>query len=279
MCLTKYMSETEIKFPDYLVSIVTPTHLRHKFMKQLVKNVCKQDYPLKNIEWIIIDDGIIPVGETVMNEMGDISVLRDLVYIYMKPDPKLTIGHKRNIGKTVARGEFIVHMDDDDWYAPNYVSVLVERLSKSSKYHIVGATTMYFIFLDTPFIQKSGPFHVNHCCAGLMAYRKAYANLVNYDFKATHGEERLFLRSFQQPVLQIENSYKIFVGINHHSNTWDKNKMKRENTNMLWWDIIKDPEEQSFYYCVYKHHYFPYHKNRYNCLELCKALKLLIGFM
>ena len=257
-----------------LISIITPTYMRHRFFKQTIRNVQKQIYNLKNVEWIIIDDGEIPVREIVCTHPIQ-KELRDLVYIYMKPTPKLTIGHKRNIGKTVARGDYIIHLDDDDWYSPTYWAVLVHMLS-NSKYQIIGATTMYFIYRDSPYVYRSGPFHRNHCCAGLMGYKKYYAQNTNYDPEATHGEERSFLRQYQQNILQLDNSYHLFLGINHRSNTWDKDKMKKEKTNMLWWEIVKSEVEQRFYFGIYQNHYTPHLKTAYNLNQSIQSLRFLL---
>lgn len=260
-----------------LISIVTPTYQRHRFFQQMVRNLAKQTYPLSNIEWIVIDDGpcsIQPLIERCFLK----HMLRDLVYVYFKPNPKLTIGQKRNIGKSMARGEYILHMDDDDWYSSTYIYTLCHYLSSTRKYQIVGATTMYFIFKDTAIVQKSGPFSDNHCCAGLMGYTRKYAELTSYDNSATHGEEKSFLRSFHQPVLQIPDSYTIFLGINHLSNTCDKTAMKRESTMFEWWKIITSLEEQMFYFNLYKQHYKIGDKHLYNLHVGCLRFRFLMTY-
>ena len=44
-------------------------------------------------------------------------------------DRKISIGEKRNILIEKAKGEIIVQFDDDDYYAPNYVSSMVSALT------------------------------------------------------------------------------------------------------------------------------------------------------
>ena len=52
-------------------------------------------------------------------------------------------GFKRNVGCEAAQGEIIVHMDDDDWYSPDWVSKSVAALTSSGA-DLVGLRSMYF---------------------------------------------------------------------------------------------------------------------------------------
>ena len=233
----------EIIRPDILVSILTPTYLRHKFFKQMIRNIELQSFPLKNLEWIIIDDGPIPMS-CLIDKYKFREKMANIEYIYL--NVKRTIGQKRNIGKSIAKGEFIVHMDDDDWYGPNYVSSLVYCL-KNYSYPVVGATTMYYMYVEESKLYKSGPFHKNHCCAGLMGYTREYARLNNFGWDIKNGEEVNFLQNYKIPVIQISNSYMLFIAINHGKNTVDKSKIKREITNIFWFQPIDDAKTKLFY--------------------------------
>lgn len=55
----------------------------------------------------------------------------------------LTIGAKRNELIEFARGEIICHFDDDDWYAPDYISKAVSHLIQSGG-KITGLDEAYF---------------------------------------------------------------------------------------------------------------------------------------
>eukprot|EP00971_Amphidinium_carterae_P334941 6470506-Amphidinium_carterae.2 len=56
----------------------------------------------------------------------------DLVHITLheQPGSLLTVGLKRNIGVHVARGQYILHFDDDDLYAPSYISTMMSALTE-----------------------------------------------------------------------------------------------------------------------------------------------------
>jgi glycosyltransferase involved in cell wall biosynthesis len=63
-------------------------------------------YPENRLEWIILDDGddnisdIIPKDDRIRCE-------------------KMDVGSKRNLSVELAKYDYIVHMDDDDFYFPH----------------------------------------------------------------------------------------------------------------------------------------------------------------
>jgi hypothetical protein len=94
--------------PDFpLVSCIMPTSNRRHFLALSLKAFEAQDYPAK--ELIVIDDGSDPVADLVEG----ISTAR-----YFRLPARTSIGAKRNLACTEARGSIIAHWDDDDWYAP-----------------------------------------------------------------------------------------------------------------------------------------------------------------
>ena len=103
-----------------LVSVITPTYNRPEFLRKLFHGVRAQDY--QHVEWLILDDSPVPCA-AFTDEDRNIS--------YQHIDRKLSIGEKRNILVDRARGEIIVHFDDDDYYAPQYVSRMVHSLGET----------------------------------------------------------------------------------------------------------------------------------------------------
>lgn len=91
-----------------LVSCIMPTYNRRPYVQHALEMFLQQDYP--NRELIIVDDGtdriqdLIPAGTDIT---------------YFRPPRRMTIGAKRNAACQRARGEIIVHWDDDDWYSPD----------------------------------------------------------------------------------------------------------------------------------------------------------------
>ena len=101
-----------------LVTVITPTRDRSQLLRRALKYFREQDY--KNIEWQILDDSSSPADW--VNDVIDRNIF------YERVDKQMTIGEKRNYLVDKARGDIIVQFDDDDYYAPSYVSSMVSTL-------------------------------------------------------------------------------------------------------------------------------------------------------
>jgi glycosyltransferase involved in cell wall biosynthesis len=91
------------------VSVLTPTNNRRFFLEQLLRNYAQQDYPAARRELLVLDDG----SDRVEDIFSGVPGVR-----YVRSDEVQTIGRKRNRLIDMARGDVIVHMDDDDYYPP-----------------------------------------------------------------------------------------------------------------------------------------------------------------
>jgi glycosyltransferase involved in cell wall biosynthesis len=101
-----------------LVSIITQTYCRARFLPAVSACVDAQTYP--NIEWLVWDDSPEPC-EALLNGGSN-----RLNYIY-EPE-RLKIGAKRNRLIEMSKGDIILHFDDDDFYGRNYVKNAVNSL-------------------------------------------------------------------------------------------------------------------------------------------------------
>lgn len=114
---------TDEEFPT--VSVVVPTYNRHYFSELIIRNWERIDYPREKLELIILDDSNIDHPEPeIFNKEG----IR-----YEKIRDKLTIGEKRNVLCSLANNEYIVHMDDDDWYPAESVAARIRILLEFEK--------------------------------------------------------------------------------------------------------------------------------------------------
>lgn len=100
-----------------LVSCIMPTYNRRRFIRQAIRCFETQDYP--NLELVIVDDGTDPIGDLLP---------KDPRIFHVRESNRMTIGAKRNLACEMSRGKFIVHWDDDDWYAPARVRAQVTAL-------------------------------------------------------------------------------------------------------------------------------------------------------
>jgi hypothetical protein len=100
-----------------LVSCLMPTADRRRFVPHAIQLFLRQDYP--NRELVIVDDGRDRVEDLVP---------ADPRIRYVRAERSPTLGAKRNLACSLARGELIAHWDDDDWAADDRLSRQVAAL-------------------------------------------------------------------------------------------------------------------------------------------------------
>lgn len=114
-----------------LVSCIMPTADRRPFVPEAIACFLGQDYAPR--ELLILDDGADAVGDLVP---------ADARIRYLRIDAGLTLGAKRNRACAEARGEVIVHWDDDDWYPPDRLSRQVAALRDGID--VCGSSRVYY---------------------------------------------------------------------------------------------------------------------------------------
>ena len=239
------MSDATSDLP--LVSIVTPTYNRRRFIPSLIKMVQTQTYPRDRMEWVVFDDGQEEVRDLFEQATSQLPTLK-----FIWSEDKMTLGEKRNRLNQEARGEIIVAMDDDDFYFPERVEEAVKALQENPGFRLAGSSEVYMYFTDTKEIWKAGPYFVGHATNGTMAWTKTYADTHQYDETVAFSEEKSFLEGYKNPLVQL-NPKTVMLVMSHSDNTFDKTELRTKTnpllvkTNLKMKDFIKDPELFNFF--------------------------------
>jgi glycosyltransferase involved in cell wall biosynthesis len=217
-----------------LVSVLTPTFNRRKFIPQFLRNIKRQDYK-GSIEVLIADDGDDNIEDLVP---------KNSIFKYIKMTEKKPIGFKRNLLCREAKGEILIHMDDDDFYPNSRISHAVEKLDKSQAY-IAGCSKL-FIYKKSLGIAEYGPISKFHASAGTFAFFKEYLDKNRFDDSADTGEELFFTHHFTNPLIQLDPGKTILV-ISHSQNTYSKDHLIMKKTNFNLKSFVKDKIDYDFY--------------------------------
>jgi hypothetical protein len=224
------------------ISILTPTYERGRFLPFLALMIAAQTVRLRDIEWVVVDD-----SECSQQAYFDACHLQGrlarLTYVHLPR--KKSIGCKRNVAKTLAEGAYLMHMDDDDYYAPNYVETVMSLFQSARKPNLIGATTIYLMYPNSLHLFQSGPFGPKHSCAGAMSYTRKYAHAHHFENTARKAEEPAFIDG--NDVLQIQDLYNINMVFVHEHNTVPKETLRRKPIPTRWIDVIQQPTVLHFY--------------------------------
>ena len=227
-----------------LVSICTPTFNRRPFIPYMIKIFNSQTYPKDKLEWIIIDDGTDPIGDLVKD-------IPQVKYFYVKD--KMDLGKKRNFMHSKCSGDYICYMDDDDYYPPDRVEHGIKMLMDNPKYLIAGSSLMYTYFKHINKIYSFGPYGPNHSTAATFIFKKQLLQQCKFENTAALAEERMFLKEYTIPLLQLDSKKTILV-LAHNQNTYDKKELlnkldetRGQLTDEVITNFISDQELLDFY--------------------------------
>ena len=199
------------------VSVCTPTFNRRPFIASMLECFRNQTYPKYRIEWIIVDDGTDKIKDLL--DAANISQIK-----YFPVEKKMALGAKRNFMHEKATGSIIVYMDDDDYYPPERIAHAVEKLQEKPEALCAGASEIYIYFKHIHKMVQFGPYGPNHATAGTFAFRRELLNQSRYEDHAALAEEKVFLKNYTIPFVQLDPLKSILV-FSHEQNTFDKRKL------------------------------------------------------
>ena len=154
------------------ISILTPTFNRKRFLSLMIHNIYHFTYPKEKIEWNILEsnDKSLDDYEILFNDENKIIDLEEELGIkirYKYIDSKLSIGEKRNILSDTCSYDYLINMDDDDYYLPTYLNHSIDILMNTDK-TITGCLDMLFIYP-----RKDYQCSFIHCIKDFMLYHEA----------------------------------------------------------------------------------------------------------
>lgn len=218
------------------VSVVTPTRNRRRFIPNLIDTFLRQTWPADRLELIVLDDGPRRVADLIPD---------DPRIRYVASDMREALGTKRNRCAELARGEIIVHMDDDDYYPDDRVEAAVRTLQESGK-PMAGKSEVVALDMGTGRLHQYPKVNNQHVRACTLAYTREYWQ--KHPFAPVpHDEERAFTQNFLNPLAQIPGpTWQVVMCTWHGRNTLKANPGLPE-ADVTLEQIIPDPERRAFY--------------------------------
>jgi hypothetical protein len=197
------------------VSIVTITRNRRKLFPIALRNFQNFNYPSQKLEWIIVDDtfdddlsihDIIPRSDT-------------RIHYYRQPlETPMTISAKRNWGARMATTEYIVHMDDDDYYPPESVLCRVKLLMKYRNLGIqcVGCSRYgtYDVVTNKSSMASDGSLSISEASMG---YVKGFWEERGFDETVQRGEYWSFIQNRLDKIMDAPY-IAVLIALTHKTN-------------------------------------------------------------
>ena len=127
-----------------IVSVVIPTYCRSSLLCEAIDSVLSQN--IDGLELLVVDDGSTDDTREKVQEYGD-----KVSYIYQE---NKGLGTARNVGFSLAKGEYVALLDDDDWWMPGKLELQIALLEKLPD--VCGVFTNFSIFRAPDEIRSDG---------------------------------------------------------------------------------------------------------------------------
>lgn len=188
------------------VSVVTPTLRRPEFLRKAIAQYNAQDYADKELILVTDKDDFWTEEWLLQNHKHQSDIT-----IFTCPGI-CKVGMKRNNGIMIASGDIIVHMDDDDIYATDWVSRSVKALEDCPG-NVTGLSSAYFKQSEVFYLwnYNGGQPYV---CEATMCYYRQHA--FNNPFPDVYdGEGKSFCGN---SIVRPHNYIQGFTAILHGGN-------------------------------------------------------------
>ena len=221
-----------------LVSCVMPTADRPRWAAQAIAYFHRQSH--SDRELVIVDDGAVDLRV----ELGEL--LDHPAITHVRLPARASIGAKRNVGTQRARGEVVVHWDDDDWYGPDRLSRQVAPLLDGSAEISGLRDALWFDVEGWRFRRPTPEAHrqlfVEDLHGGTLAFcRRVWDQGVRYP-DLSLAEDAWFVRTAVRRGARLARlpATGVYLYVRHGSNSW---QLPPAYERPGGWDAVAEPPE------------------------------------
>ena len=101
----------------YLITVICPTYNCEKYIQRTINSIINQTIGFENIELIFVDDCSTDSTKNIIAEYS--KEYKNIVPFFLKENHGFP-GFGRNLGIKKSKSEYIMFIDNDDEYSPEY---------------------------------------------------------------------------------------------------------------------------------------------------------------
>ena len=213
------------------VSIIMPIFNRNNFKNLIISNLLRLDYPLQDLEFVLLDDGEDKFIKSHEEYIEFENIIKPIKFNYKWEAKRMEIGVKRNKLVKQATYNIIACMDSDDIYMSDYIKYSVDIL-KNNKKGLVGSNQMLFCYPLDNFLMtgiQCGEKRMIHEAS--MVFTKKHFRAMGGFKRNSQGEGVNMIDGMNSRTIGLTEISKIMICICHSSNTINKDHFKKNKLN------------------------------------------------
>ncbi|WP_144462529.1 glycosyltransferase family 2 protein [Siminovitchia fortis] len=123
--------------PNPKVTVIMPVYNAEKTLRKTIDSVIDQTIDFDEIEFLIIDDKSTDDSRSIILDYAN--AYPNIVPVFFKNNNG-SPAKPRNTGIELAKGEYTMFIDSDDWLSPNGIEALYKLLEKTGDPYAIGST-------------------------------------------------------------------------------------------------------------------------------------------
>jgi glycosyltransferase involved in cell wall biosynthesis len=179
---------------DPLVSVIIPTYNYAEYICEAIDSVLKQDYPVGNIEIIVIDDGS---ADNTKEKIQSYQEANLITYIFQENKGK---ANASNLGIQMAKGKYIFTLDADDYFYPDKIATSVKIFESDPQIVHVGTSYKHYHEVSGEFETENLPEEIlEKPLDGNWVLNKFYHSNLLYGGGSTYAAKASVLKNIVIP--------------------------------------------------------------------------------
>ncbi len=202
------------------VSVVMSSYNREDIIKETIDSILNQSY--SDFEFIIINDASADKTEDIIKSCSDSRIL------YLKNKQNCGCTFNYHVAHNIAKGKYIVHIDDDDISHPDRIKIQTEYMENNPYTALAGAYIETFgenkrpswvFYTDGKMLELAMNIY-NPICHSSVIYRKEYLDrhYINYDISKKCSQDYDLYKQIILSGGKLANIPKILVKYRMHKN-------------------------------------------------------------
>lgn len=260
-----------------LVSVVIPVYNGEKYIEETVRSVLDQTYT--NVEVLCIIDGTKDQSHSIIKQLND-----DRIKLFEHENKGAT--YTRNRGLSLATGEYIIFLDQDDVIKPEYFELAIQEMVRTNSSGVAvngqvidsqGQILRRLYRVNKPKLTLGSLLKGNqmYTASQVLLKRQTVSEIGGFDIKADQADDwDMWINQARRGKLVFLDRDLLRYRLHDANQHWDHDKMLRSELHIVERKLSGERNPQA----IKSYSYLRYSERTGDWSALSTALKLNSSF-
>ena len=202
------------------ISIIIPTYQCEKFISRAIRSALDQNYDSERYEIIVINDGSTDNTDKILEGFSDVIRI-------VNHDSNKGLASARNTGLKLAKGQFVINLDADDYMQEDLLKIASLYLQYNSDYDAISFDYIITDEKENHIERRSGA--VDYIACGIMFRKDQLIDIGLYDESFSSREEEDLRIRFLKKYIITNLKLPLYRYRRHKENLTNNEKLMQVN--------------------------------------------------